>query len=110
MRDFIRGVTFIGIEYSVTFEFYKRGIYKLLKCLSIAIFIIPATVISVLTIICGFINIILGRILIIGTIWSFLVCGILNVIQMLLFRLCNIFELKEYRSLISYALIQLEEI
>lgn len=97
MSDFLNGLAYILSEYSFTFNFYKKGFFKFLKCLSIIIFIIPATIFSILTLICGFINIALGRLLLVGFIWSFLVCGTLNVIQMLLFWLCNIFELPLYR-------------
>ena len=78
MSDFFRGLMCIKGEYHYTFAFYKRGIFKFLKCISIMISIIPATIFALLTLICAGINIVISKALIIGLIWSIVVCGILN--------------------------------
>lgn len=101
MKDFLTCLFFMKIQYTLTFHFFKNSFFsKLLKIFLIILFIIPTFIFSLITIIFGAINILLRKIIIIGAIWG-LLTGLFNAITMLLFRLCNLSELNQYKNCVS---------
>lgn len=97
MYDFLSEYNDMKLQYKLTFCFYKKNIFfKILKCLSICLFIIPTTLMVLVSLLFSLLNVLIHYIPILNIIFMFFIYYFLDIIVTLLFDLCNIFEIKEY--------------
>lgn len=97
MYEFKNQLNDIKHQFKLTFMFHKKSIlFKILKILSLIVFIVPTCMITLLNLFFSFLYIGIQYIYILNIIFMFFIYYFLDIINSLLFNLCNIFELNEY--------------
>ncbi len=80
---------------------------KICKCLFIGVFIIPAVIWTLVVFVIVLLNIVLGKIPLIGTIWAFVATIFVFAMRYIFYGLCNLPELKQYNNFTKTAISNL---
>lgn len=102
MNDFLREMQLRHIFFRKSLQFYSDNyFYRFLKVLTFLILIIPTLTFSLLTFIMSALNIFLGLIPLLGWV-SIAICGILTFLVEIMYKMCNLPELKQYSETVDY--------
>lgn len=102
MNDFLRETQLRHLFFRKSLQFYSDNyFYRFLKVLTFLLLIIPTLTFSLLTFVMSALNIFLGYLPLIGWVSS-AICGILTFLVEIMYKMCNLPELKQYSEIVDY--------